>query len=121
MPANVRSSALVVILLVGCSALPRVTPVEETNTVLGTTHGRIWSFWKTRGQLPENVTDLPMESNRNCSTKDAWGREILWSRVDEGTIKLSSLGRDGNVGGIGEDADLVVFFHSDEPSYEYAK
>jgi hypothetical protein len=43
---------------------------------------------------------------------DGWGREILCSYDKDDVVTLTSFGRDGKKGGVGEDADIVGIFRA---------
>jgi hypothetical protein len=81
-----------------------------TETRLLVTHHRLQTYWNRHGKVPGTPAELPLEKGRDCSTIDGWGRELHWDSDDTGKVKVWSLGRDGNPGGIGEDADLEVEF-----------
>ena len=45
-------------------------------------------------------------------TTDGWGRQLHYSLSQDGIISLTSLGRDGVVGGQGEDADITEAYYT---------
>jgi Type II secretion system (T2SS), protein G len=42
--------------------------------------------------------------------EDGWGRKFNWESDGKNTVKVWSLGRDGKLGGTGEDAALEIVF-----------
>ena len=50
---------------------------------------------------------------------DAWGRPIS-VRVEGDTVTLTSLGRDGAPGGIGDDTDMIGIFRAKSATGQWA-
>lgn len=97
----------------GCATLLPyfATVIPPRSETLNNIHGierRIHLYWDEHGRLPASPSELPIEPNKVSDTTDGWGRELRWTFVDEMTIRVSSLGRDGEVGGAGEDEDWNV-------------
>lgn len=53
-------------------------------------------------------TDEELKSARKRIPLDAWGRSLLYTRVDSNRFVITSYGSDGVPGGEGEDRDLVA-------------
>jgi general secretion pathway protein G len=76
-------------------------------------------YYLDTGKYPENLKDLIEASSgeatwqgpylkRKAGLNDPWGKAYIYKLPGEhGNFDLSSLGRDGAVGGEGEDKDLV--------------
>jgi general secretion pathway protein G len=76
-------------------------------------------YYLDTGKYPENLKDLIEASSgeatwqgpylkRNAGLNDPWGKAYIYKLPGEhGNFDLSSLGRDGAVGGEGEDKDLA--------------
>ena len=86
-----------------------ITPRDLTVTRIGVTEARIRCYLKANGQLPANLSDLPIQEGRDNSTIDGWGRPIKYD-VAGTTVTLSSLGADGTAGGTGLNEDIIVAF-----------
>jgi hypothetical protein len=66
----------------------------------------------SHGELPHSLTGLPEMQGRDNCIRDGWGRNIILEVSSSGIVTLRSLGRDGVVGGSGEDADMIGTFPS---------
>ena len=73
---------------------------------------RILQFAHSHGELPHTLTALPEMQGYDTSTRDEWGRDIVFEVSTSGIVTLRSLGRDGVVGGSGNDADMIGSFPS---------
>lgn len=61
-------------------------------------------------KIPDRLGSLVKVYGRDNQIVDAWGNEIAL-RIDSANVAtLSSYGRDGRPGGVGEDADVAVVF-----------
>lgn len=125
MPFNSRCSYLVSLFLVvpcampfGCKHLVGVVVIPDTSITTGhlyVTHKRICDYWNSHGKLPADFEDLPVIENRDCSTTDGWGRELLWKSDGARIIEVYSLGKDGTPGGAGEDCRFSIIFDASNP------
>lgn len=92
----------------------RISPPELTLSTVGATRTRLAKYYSANRRLPRSLAELPLpDKDQDSSTKDAWGRELGYSYTKESTIiivTLWSLGKDGKLGGEGEEADLVEVF-----------
>lgn len=70
---------------------------------------RICNFFKQNGVLPNSLLNLPRVEKKDNSTKDGWGREMLYL-TNGNVVLLRSYGSDGKVGGVGKEADLEMEF-----------
>ncbi|WP_395095278.1 hypothetical protein [Armatimonas sp.] len=64
---------------------------------------RIQEYEKDHGKLPASLADLPLTKDENL---DSWKRPLLYER-HEGKAILTTLGRDGKLGGEGVDEDYT--------------
>ncbi len=74
------------------------------------TGGRILDYARAHGELPSDLSALPEIAGKRNNTRDGWGRPILFSSKPDGTVILTSYGKDGRPGGDDEKADLVYSF-----------
>jgi hypothetical protein len=94
-----------------CMSLVDVIPPRSmTDTSLDVTYIRIEDFWNQHGRVPKTPDELPDIPQKDCSMKDGWHRELHWESDGVSTVRVWSLGRDGQPGGTGEDADSEVVF-----------
>ena len=89
-----------------------ITPVDMTWTAMGETFARIDIYTRSNKSLPTTLEMLPKRENYMNQTTDGWGRQLHYSLSQDGIISLTSLGRDGVVGGQGEDADITEAYHT---------
>ena len=85
-------------------------PGSVTISTMEFTERRILQFAKSHNQLPHSLSDLPIMPGYDNSVSDEWGRVIKYEVSPSGDVTLTSLGRDGKVGGSGKDADMVISF-----------
>jgi Type II secretion system (T2SS), protein G len=88
----------------------RIPPRALTGSNMWVLKRRILQFAHSHGELPHALTGLPEMQGYYNSTRDAWGREIVFEVSPSGIVSLRSLGRDGVVGGSDEDADMIGSF-----------
>lgn len=69
--------------------------------------------------LPENIQDASenWSPDKLRLLNDAWGHPLEYQKTSHNSFLLRSLGRDGKVGGIGEDEDLTPEARIDQTSY----
>jgi hypothetical protein len=89
-----------------------IPPQALTYTRMFVTKTRILEYAHSNGQLPPNLSVLPLHPEKDCSVVDEWGRNIIYEVDSSGTVTLKSFGRDGKAGGAGVDADIICGFHS---------
>lgn len=91
----------------GCSSLVDVIPPDaQTRTAIGETRVRIGMYLKRDGTLPPTLDVLPLRDRYANQTTDAWNRPLLY-QIEEDGLSLTSLGKDGQPGGSGLDADVT--------------
>jgi hypothetical protein len=86
-----------------------VPPQALTHARMHMMKRRILRFATAYGVLPNTIDELPRIEGFDNGVKDGWGRPILW-RIEAEKVILTSYGRDGVPGGVGEDTDLVATF-----------
>jgi hypothetical protein len=89
-----------------------ISPEESTLTAIGETAARIDLFLAANHSLPPDLVALPKREGFMNQITDGWGRELIYSRSEDETISLTSLGRDGTRGGMGDDADITHQFRT---------
>jgi hypothetical protein len=67
-------------------------------------------FLMANNSLPPDLSVLPKREGFANQTTDGWGRPLIYSTNTDETVSLTSLGRDGVPGGMGDDADIVRRF-----------
>jgi hypothetical protein len=74
------------------------------------TFQRVQDFWNKHDRVPLQPDELPNRAGRDNSMLDGWGRKLIWESDGKNAVVISTLGRDGEVGGVDEDADKEVAF-----------
>ena len=82
-----------------------IPPRSMTLTALRETATRIGIYFQRNKALPVNLNVLPIREGYTNRTTDGWKRPLTYRIDTNDTFTLSSLGRDGKVGGTGDDAD----------------
>ncbi len=95
--------------LVACT---KITPDEMTNSAIGETFARIHIYAQTKRAVPSSLDVLPKRDGYANQTMDGWDRPLQYRIAADGTITLTSLGRDGKPGGSGADADVSVSYQT---------
>src|SRR5208283_4939170 len=101
--------------IVSVSCRDRVTPVENTKDAITETFVRIDIYAKTNKAVPLSLDLLPKREGYSNQTTDAWGRPLMYRVTQDGIITLTSFGKDGKLGGNGEDADISVSYFTKRP------
>lgn len=100
---------LVVVMLCLVDVIP---PRALTLTRMLGAQVRILEYARTHGQLPSDLSVVPLREGYEDRIMDAWGRKLIYEVDASGTVTLKSLGKDGVVGGAGDDTDIVRKFMS---------
>jgi hypothetical protein len=85
-------------------------PRSLTAGRMQTTKRRILRYAHQHGELPNRLSELPRFDGYSNEIVDAWKRPIAFEKSATGRVTLCSLGRDGKIGGEGDDADIVRSF-----------
>ena len=106
------SLALIVILASDFLGLifDRASNDTMTRTRMWVVKRRILAYAHQNNRLPASLAEIPVMPGYDNSIEDGWGRALHYEVSGNGTVTLSSLGRDGLPGGEGDDADIVVKF-----------
>jgi len=83
-----------------------------TWTAMGETFARIDIYAQSNKSVPTSLEMLPKREHYMNRTIDGWGRPLQYTATQDGIISLTSLGRDGIVGGQGEDADITEAYYT---------
>ena len=92
-------------MLAGCH-VDVISDRNMTATAITETSVRIGLYVQANGKLPADLTVIPTRQGYINRTTDGWKRAFSY-HVYGDTFTLSSLGRDGVVGGTGDDADWL--------------
>lgn len=93
-----------------------MTPGNLTDTAISETMYRIHFFAKNKGEIPEDLSLLPIRENHSNKTCDWWGRPLIYFiDKDKHTLTLTSLGRDGLRGGEGDNKDIYASYYYIKP------
>jgi len=90
----------------------RVPARAQTMATMQGLKRRILRFAHANNRLPKTLGELPATKDSANNTRDAWGHPIIMSVAPDGTITLTSYGKDGVPGGMGENADAIGTFPS---------
>lgn len=71
---------------------------------------RVAKHLSTNSKLPKDILSLPLIPKKIDDVHDGWGRAITWS-IENSQVTLTSYGKDGVVGGDGENADIIRVIH----------
>jgi hypothetical protein len=99
-------------LLISFLAGDYISPRGLTRSAITETFVRIHLFAQQSQAIPSSLDVLPRRAGYANRTTDGWGRPLLYERSNDGIIRLTSLGRDGQPGGQAADADMSTAFHS---------
>ena len=88
------------------SMVDTISPSSATKLEMHRTLDRINLNIERTGRPPSTLQDLPPSDELVRPPTDAWGRPLIYSVDESGTIFLKSLGADGKPGG---SADIVVY------------
>jgi hypothetical protein len=95
-----------------CSLVNVIPPDALTDTAMTVTQVRIHRYMLAHRDYPPNLHVLPRREGYSNEVVDGWGRTLIYAVDDNGIISLTSLGRDGKVGGSGEDVDVIKRFRT---------
>ena len=83
-----------------------VPPHAMTVTAIDETSVRIGLYFDWHGRLPTDLNMLPIRQGYANRSTDGWKRALNYTVNGDAKFTLSSLGRDGRIGGTGDDADI---------------
>ena len=68
-----------------------IPPTDLTSTAITTTRVRLAEYYSTHHRLPNSLAELPAPAGNRCgSTKDGWGRDLLYTVDSRGVVTLRS-------------------------------
>ena len=94
--------------LYGCVEV--VPPRSLTAVRMHMLKRKVLRYARQHGELPASVQVLPEMHGYDNSALDAWKRPIIFETSPSGSVTFRSLGRDGKIGGEGDDADIIRSF-----------
>jgi hypothetical protein len=106
----VTSALLLASLILGGCDFDTMTPEEATDASVTVVRNAINDFVADNGRAPSNMVEIARYRPVNKAWNDGWGRTLLYDVNTSGVASLTSLGKDGRPGGLGQDADLVWAF-----------
>ena len=104
--------AVCVLVFIALDEAIRIPPRVLTETRMWVVKRRILRDARSHNQLPHALSELPKMEGYDNHIWDEWGRVLIYEVLPSGDIRLTSLGRDGKVGGSGKDQDMVTTFPS---------
>ena len=108
------SASLVALMLFGC--VHRIPQRSLTTTRMHVVKRRVLQYAQSHNQLPASLSVLPEMSGYDNSVQDSWNRNFIYEIDSTGNVTLKSYGKDGVVGGDGENADMIGVFASRDAS-----
>jgi hypothetical protein len=97
-------------LIFGGCCYETISPEDLTATSAIVVRNAINTFIADNGRAPSNMLEIARYRPVNTVWNDGWGRPLLYHVNASGVASLTSLGKDGRPGGLGQDADLVWTF-----------
>lgn len=76
------------------------------------TFERIRAYTKKHRQNPPSLTALPAADGEFDKAVDGWDRDFQYAADRDGVITLTSFGADGQPGGEGRDADIIMRYRT---------
>ncbi len=104
------SVLFVVINVLAYSMATRISPKEMTYTAMTETEVRMENYLQQNQSLPKSLDDLPMRRGYMNRTTDGWDHPLKYSHEGD-KFTLTSFGKDGAIGGSGENVDIVREYH----------
>jgi len=81
---------------------------------------QIHDYVELNGKIPGKLSSIPKREGYDNSVKDGWGRALLYSHDEDGTITITSYGKDGKPGGKGDNEDMSVSYNPFDGESYYA-
>lgn len=87
-----------------------IPPAAMTNKCMDQITAWIMDYARAHDRLPRTLHELPEVEGEPARAKDGWGREIIYVLNNDGTVALTSYGKDGAKGGTNSNADMTGVF-----------
>lgn len=87
-----------------------IPPQSLTHAAMHMAKRRILRYAALNDRLPTTLAQTSPIPGYYDSTKDAWGRELIYTTDPNGDVILMSLGKDNAPGGEGDNADMIGQF-----------
>ena len=100
-----------VVVLASCF-VDRIPPRAMTATRMHGLKRRVLQYAQSHSELPKSLATLPTLGGYDSSVQDGWKKAIIFEVSVSGVVSFRSFGRDGVVGGSGDDSDIVRSFPS---------
>lgn len=104
------SASVVALVLFGC--VHKIPPRSLTVTRMHVVKRRVLQYAHSQNELPKSLLQLPKMPGYDNSVQDSWNRDFVYEVDSAGNVTLKSYGKDGVVGGDGENVDIVGVFAS---------
>ena len=111
---NIKILLLLLLAVIASSCGLFFTPVEMTYGAIYETFVRIDIYAKQNNKIPETLIVLPKRDNHENRIVDGWNRKLIY-KVDDTAISLTSLGKDGIIGGKDENLDITISYYRNKP------
>jgi Type II secretion system (T2SS), protein G len=99
-----------VVAVLAFSLVDVIPPRSLTAARMQVLKRRVLHYAQAHGELPKSLAVLPAMEGYDNSTRDAWKRDIIFEVSTSGVVTFRSFGRDGVVGGAGDNADIIRSF-----------
>lgn len=103
---TVISIAWGILLIIGESAVTRIPQKTMTEMAMREIAIRIGMYVERENKLPGSIDGLPVRQGYMDRTTDGWRHPLIYT-IDDDSFSLTSLGKDGARGGIGDDEDTT--------------
>ena len=111
---------VVVVYFAGELFVTRIPPRSKTSGNMFIMKRRILRYASIHNAAPTSLDQLPLIEQRDNDVVDAWHRPILW-QLDGDKVTLISYGRDGQPGGVDDDADIIGVFSMKDDMGQWAE
>ena len=109
-----------IIILVFCAAIIGVLALcvdviparAMTVSAMTETFARISLYAQQNNDIPPSLDILPKRSGYANQITDGWGRPLKYEFTPDGIIRLTSLGKDGVLGGTEDDTDVSMAYYT---------
>jgi hypothetical protein len=101
------ATAVVTVLVCSVDTIP---PRALTATRMQVLKRRVLQYARAHGHLPKSLAALPAMEGYDNSIRDGWKRDIIFEVSTSSVVTFRCLGRDGAVGGAGDDGDIIRSF-----------